>query len=151
MAQRFREHPDAVAENARLAELLTFDLTEDLGYRYPGSEDPTPTASWPSCAALASRRYPRGGDAAARLEEELRVIRHLRLSGFFLLHRDMLEGWRARWRSRCAVPSPPGGCCRPGARRGSSVSSIVCYLTGLSHIDPIQNEALPGGASSTRS
>ena len=30
-------------------------------------------------------------EAAARLDEELRVIRHLGLSGFFLLHRDMLE------------------------------------------------------------
>ena len=27
----------------------------------------------------------------------------------------------------------------PGRGRGSSVSSIVCYLTGLSHIDPIRN------------
>src|SRR5205085_9253919 len=28
----------------------------------------------------------------------------------------------------------------PGRGRGSSVSSIVCYLTGLSHIDPIAND-----------
>ncbi|MGH2937643.1 MAG: PHP domain-containing protein [Solirubrobacterales bacterium] len=41
MAARFAEHPDAVAETVRLAERLTFDLTEDLGYRYPGSEDET--------------------------------------------------------------------------------------------------------------
>src|SRR5271166_1360632 len=27
----------------------------------------------------------------------------------------------------------------PGRGRGSSVSSLVCYLTGLSHIDPIAN------------
>ena len=40
MAERFREHPDAVEESGRLAERLRFDLTEDLGYRYPGSEDP---------------------------------------------------------------------------------------------------------------
>ena len=32
----------------------------------------------------------------------------------------------------------------PGRGRGSSVSSIVCYLTGLSHIDPIANELLLG-------
>mgnify|MGYP002037154323 CR=1 FL=1 len=34
-------------------------------------------------------------------------------------------------------------CCarrRPAGRgRGSSVSSIVCYLTGLSHVDPVRN------------
>ena len=32
----------------------------------------------------------------------------------------------------------------PGRGRGSSVSSIVCYLTGLSHIDPIDNELFLG-------
>ena len=32
----------------------------------------------------------------------------------------------------------------PGRGRGSSVSSIVCYLTGLSHIDPVENELLLG-------
>src|SRR5207247_3372502 len=26
----------------------------------------------------------------------------------------------------------------PGRGRGSSVSSVVCYLTGLSHIDPVR-------------
>jgi error-prone DNA polymerase len=32
----------------------------------------------------------------------------------------------------------------PGRRRGSSVSSIVCYLTGLSHIDPVANDLFLG-------
>jgi error-prone DNA polymerase len=32
----------------------------------------------------------------------------------------------------------------PGRGRGSSVSSVVCYLTGLSHIDPIENELFLG-------
>jgi error-prone DNA polymerase len=32
----------------------------------------------------------------------------------------------------------------PGRGRGSSVSSIVCYLTGLSHIDPVTNELFLG-------
>ena len=32
----------------------------------------------------------------------------------------------------------------PGRGRGSSVSSIVCYLTGLSHVDPIANDLLIG-------
>src|SRR5947209_372847 len=39
MAARFSEHPDAVAETRRLADTLRFDLTSDLGYRYPGAED----------------------------------------------------------------------------------------------------------------
>src|SRR6202000_3397709 len=28
--------------------------------------------------------------------------------------------------------------------RGSSVSSLVCYLTGLSHIDPVENQLAVG-------
>ena len=28
----------------------------------------------------------------------------------------------------------------PGRGRGSSVGSIVCYLTGLSHVDPVEND-----------
>ena len=40
MAERFCEHPDAVEESGRLAERLRFDLTEDLGYRYPGLGGP---------------------------------------------------------------------------------------------------------------
>ena len=28
----------------------------------------------------------------------------------------------------------------PGRGRGSSVGSIVCYLTGLSHVDPVESD-----------
>ena len=147
MAERFAEHPDAVEESGRLAERLSFDLTADLGYRYPGSEDPTADDRLAElCRSRITERYGRRrtlAEAEGRLEEELRVIRHLRLSGFFLLHRDMLElarevaaEVRGTESTRRLLP--------PGRGRGSSVSSIVCYLTGLSHIDPIDNELLLG-------
>ena len=147
MAERFAEHPDAVEESGRLAERLAFDLTADLGYRYPGSEDPTADNRLAElCRSRIGERYGRRrtlAEAEGRLEEELRVIRHLRLSGFFLLHRDMLElarevaaEVRGTESTRRLLP--------PGRGRGSSVSSIVCYLTGLSHIDPIDNELLLG-------
>ena len=32
----------------------------------------------------------------------------------------------------------------PGRGRGSSVSSIVCYLTGLSHVDPLEADLCLG-------
>ena len=38
MVERF--DGDAVDESGRSGDRLRFDLTEDLGYRYPGSEDP---------------------------------------------------------------------------------------------------------------
>ena len=82
-------------------------------------------------------------EAERRLEEELRVIRHLGLSGFFILHRDLLELAR-----EVAVdvrgPESARRLLPPGRGRGSSVSSIVCYLTGLSHVDPVENELFLG-------
>ncbi|HZC14490.1 MAG TPA: DNA polymerase III subunit alpha, partial [Thermoleophilaceae bacterium] len=144
MAERFRNNRSAVEESGRLAERLTFDLTEDLGYRYPGSEDPNADRNLAEiCWDRFAERYGRRSDAAGRLEEELRVIRHLGLSGFFLLHRDMLELAR-EVALEVRGPESARRLLPPGRGRGSSVSSIVCYLTGLSHIDPIENELFLG-------
>jgi error-prone DNA polymerase len=148
MAARFPEHPEAVAESGRLAARLRFDLCADLGYRYPGSEDEQALGKLTElCWVRLGERYPTGGthtaEAQARLEQELRVIDSLGLAGFFLLHRDLLELARD-----VAVdvrgPSSVRALLPPGRGRGSSVSSIVCYLTGLSHIDPITNELFLG-------
>ncbi len=148
MAARFEDHPEAVAETARLAETLTFDLTQDLGYRYPGAEDEGAGRFLAeACHARFEERYPLGHrlreEAAARLDEELGLIAKLGLSGFFVLHRDMLElarevavEVRGTDTVRALLP--------PGRGRGSSVSSIVCYLTGLSHVDPVANRLFLG-------
>ncbi len=143
MAMRFAEHPDAVAETQRLAERLQFDLGNQLGYRYPREGEPGVDRELAEvCRGLLTERY--AGSSHRRkaeelLEGELRTIRTLGLSGFFLLHRDLLElarevavEVRGRGSARSILP--------PGRGRGSSVSSIVCYLTGLSHIDPVAND-----------
>jgi error-prone DNA polymerase len=146
MAARFAEHPDAVAEAARLAERLQFDLSSDLGYRYPGAEDEDAMRKLTElCDARLRQRYAIDARAEAqrRLREELRIIQALGLAGFFLLHHDLLELAR-----EVAVevrgPDTARALLPPGRGRGSSVSSIVCYLTGLSHVDPIANELLIG-------
>ena len=148
MAARFADHPEAVAEAVALADRLRFDLGADLGYRYPGSEDGEAQRKLAElCWAKMDDRYPAGhpchADAHARLEEELRVIASLGLPGFFLLHRDLLELAR-----EVAVevrgPDTARALLPPGRGRGSSVSSIVCYLTGLSHIDPVENDLFLG-------
>jgi error-prone DNA polymerase len=139
--ERFSDHPEAVAETVRLAERLRFDLGRDLGYRYPGSEDPEADRTLAElCRARLEHRYagnPNRAEAERRLEEELGVIRKLELSGFFLLHYDILELAR-----EVAVevrgPDSARMLLPPGRGRGSSVSSVVCYLTGLSHIDPVR-------------
>ena len=148
MAARFADHPAAVAETARLAEALRFDLTADLGYRYPYADDAQAACTLRgTCLAAFDERYPPGHRhreaAVIRLEEELRLIDGLGLSGFFTLHHEILELAR-----EIAVEVRGVGTARallpPGRGRGSSVSSIVCYLTGLSHIDPIENALFLG-------
>jgi error-prone DNA polymerase len=148
MAARFADHPEAVAETERLADTLTFDLLQDLGYRYPGAEDDGADRRLAeTCAARFDHRYPHASryraEAEQRLEAELKLIAQLGLSGFFNLHHELLELARE---VACEVrgPSAARQVLPPGRGRGSSVSSIVCYLTGLSHVDPVKNELLLG-------
>ena len=147
MAARFAEYPEAVAETERLAERLRFDLTEQLGYRYPGSEDPGADAELARvCNHHLGERYAGNArllEAQWRLEEELATIRKLDLSGFFLLHRDLLELAR-EVAAEVRGPESARGVLPPGRGRGSSVSSIVCYLTGLSHVDPVEADLFSG-------
>ncbi|HXL08361.1 MAG TPA: DNA polymerase III subunit alpha, partial [Gemmatimonadales bacterium] len=144
----FRDCPDAVANTALIAERCrAFDLTRDLGYTFPdfrGADlTPAPRALAELCRAKLEELYPAGSphrdDALRRLEQELTLIEHHRLSGFFLVYHDLFDLARevaadARRGSRRAHAN-----LLPGRGRGSSVSSIVCYLLGLSHIDPIAN------------
>jgi error-prone DNA polymerase len=147
MAARFAEYPAAVAESERLAGRLRFDLTEQLGYRYPGSEDAgADTELARVCNHHLGERYagsPRLLEAQWRLEEELAIIRKLDLSGFFLLHRDLLELAR-EVAAEVRGPESARSVLPPGRGRGSSVSSIVCYLTGLSHVDPVEADLFSG-------
>ncbi len=153
MAARFPEYPEAVAETVRLAETLEFDLTTDLSYSYPGAEDPLKLRELSQlCNARLHERFaqqPAAREVAvARLEQELRIIEKLNLAGFFVLHHEMLELARevaVEVRGRGAGGNDsPRAMLPPGRGRGSSVSSIVCYLTGLSHVDPIANELAIG-------
>ncbi len=148
MVERFDGIDRTAAERtAALAERLEFDLTQELGYRYPDFSDGTDPAirrlAGICDASFADRYSPCDsrlrGRARARLEEELRLIDALGLAGFFLLHHEVLELAR-----ECALEVRGRGSPRrflpPGRGRGSSVGSIVCYLTGLSHVDPVAND-----------
>ncbi len=139
MVARFPEYPEAVAETVAVADQLDFNLVGDLGYRYPGVEDQTAHGRLVElCQARLGDRYRDGAlaEAGDRLNEELRVIDGLGLAGFFLLHHDMLELAR-EVAIEVRGPDTVRSLLPPGRGRGSSVSSIVCYLTGLSHIDPL--------------
>jgi error-prone DNA polymerase len=143
IAELFPHDREAVERTGELADRLQFDLNEDLGYRYPDfSENGEPAIAQLETVcdrAFAERYSGRKGlkrRARARLDEELKLIDELGLAGFFLLHWEVLElarelavEVRGRDSPRSTLP--------PGRGRGSSVGSIVCYLTGLSHVDPV--------------
>src|SRR6184192_3006124 len=143
----FRDCPDAVANTLVLAERCReFDLTRDLGYRFPdfhGAERaPAPRALAELCRARLEERYPAG--SPHRGEAELRLVERHGLSGFFLVYHDLFDLARqvaadVRRGSRRAQ-----GGLLPGRGRGSSVSSVVCYLLGLSHIDPVATRLFIG-------
>jgi error-prone DNA polymerase len=139
MFERFPDDRAAVARTAELAQRLEFDLTEELGYRYPDFSDgsePAIVQLTRICDRAFAERYGTSADAQARLREELALIDRIGLAGFFLLHWEVLELARevaveVRGESIARQTLPPG------RGRGSSVGSIVCYLTGLSHVDPV--------------
>jgi error-prone DNA polymerase len=147
MLERFAYDRAAAERSGELAARLTFDLTEELGYRYPDFSDRDEPAIFQLaaiCRAAIDEHYSPcndqlQGEARARLEDELALIDELELAGFFLLHHEVLEIAR-----ECALevrgPGSPRRFLPPGRGRGSSVGSIVCYLTGLSHVDPVSND-----------
>jgi len=144
MLERFELDRAAAERTVVLAERLEFDLTAELGYRYPDfsdKADPAIDQLAAICHAALIERYDAmsQGRARDRLEGELALIEELGLAGFFLLHHEVLEIARECAREVRGADSPRSFL-PPGRGRGSSVGSIVCYLTGLSHVDPVSNE-----------
>jgi len=142
-AERFPMDREAVERTAELAARLEFDLTQELGYRYPDFSDrdePAIAELTRVCSRAFEARY--GGAnghkrrARSRLDEELALIDELGLAGFFLLHWEVLE-LAAEVATEVRGRESPRHSLPPGRGRGSSVGSLVCYLTGLSHVDPV--------------
>ena len=150
MAHRFARYPAAISNTVAIAERCTFDLTCDLPYRLP--DYPVPDGSDLNsflrgiCERAFARKYGpleplTRDDARNRLERELFLIEKHGLTGFFIVYWDILQmvneiAHKLHGRDK-NLPSDE----RPvGRGRGSSVSSIVCYLIGLSHIDPVKNK-----------
>ena len=79
MAELFAGRPEALANSLRIAERCSFDLTRDLGYRFP--DYPVPAGATPQshleelCRQAAVRRYGGLTDRVRnRLDEEFRLI-----------------------------------------------------------------------------
>jgi len=153
MRHRFRSRPEALTNSVLIAErCASFDLTEDLGYEFPDFEGSARGGALETlaqlCLAEIAKRYPDGSaqqrDAEERLHTELRLVDLHGLAGFFLVYRDIMDLAReVADELRAGAPRARSGL-PPGRGRGSSVSSIICYLIGLSHIDPVKNNLFLG-------
>ena len=146
-AQRFaRYHPEAAANSVRIARRCAFDLTEDLGYSLPAPETGNGRSLIEQLRFLCEERIDRKYSfsehtrAMDRLNEELHLVELNGLAGFFLVYHEVMQlattvaaEVRRSSHARSVAELPPG------RGRGSSVASIICYLIGLSHIDPIAN------------
>ena len=145
-ARRFAEyHHEAATNSVRIARRCTFDLTQDLGYSLPKP----PTHEGRSqieelrhvCMSRLDQKYSfaERERAIKRLENELGLIELNKLAGFFLVyHEVMLLAEEVAREVRQSSTARSVARLPPGRGRGSSVASIVCYLIGLSHIDPIR-------------
>jgi error-prone DNA polymerase len=145
MSEMFRDMPHTIANTERIAERCQFDLTRDLNYQFPDS--PVPEGETQQsylrkiCYHEAALRYPHfTTQVEQRLNEELGLVEKHGLAGFFLIHREILE--LAKQVADEVKGRPYHG--PPGRGRGSSVGSVICYLIGLSHIDPIANNLFLG-------
>ncbi len=93
-----------------------------------------------------SEFYLRPPEEAAALFADCPVtlIEHHRLSGFFLVYHDLFDLARAVAADVRRGSRRAHGNLLPGRGRGSSVSSVVCYLLGLSHVDPVATRLFIG-------
>ena len=142
---------DLVKNTVEIASRCQFDLTEDLGYSLPippipNNRDPH-TYLTKLCFEKLATKYGSSkhfAEARERLLEELRLINKHGLTGFFLIYVDIYE---LASEVASEIRSSRGVYAQKlpvGRGRGSSVASVVCYLIGLSHIDPVENKLFLG-------
>ena len=145
MAELFSDCPEALANTARVAERCTFNLSTDLGYALPEPDVPEGFNSPQRylkqlCLEAAIRRY---GSITpkleSRLDEEMQLIERHHLAGFLLLYREIvLIAQQVMQERGLTPPETPLEERAPGRGRGSSVSLLVGYLIGISHVDPLK-------------
>ena len=152
-AKRYaRYHPEAAANSVRIARRCSFDITDDLGYELPAPSLPDEQAPIEHLTEICQKRiqlrYEEPSErerAEKRLNQELRLIEQRELAGFFLIYHQVIELAEEVAREvRERHPAREQANLPVGRGRGSSVASLVCYLIGLSHIDPIANNLYLG-------
>ena len=133
MGRLFRDYPEAVTESRAVLERLAFSLDE-LQYQYP--DEPTGDAASPQEALErltregARFRYPDGVPAKVRahLDHELALIGQLDYAPYFLTVHDIVRYARQK------------GILAQG--RGSAANSAVCFVLGITEVDPERSDLL---------
>jgi error-prone DNA polymerase len=133
MARLFAQHPDAVARTQEIAERCRFSLDE-LRYQYPHemripgltAQQTLERLTWQG----AQQRY--GGALPAKvrhqLDHELSLIGALDYAAYFLTVETIVQFARSQ-----------GILCQG---RGSAANSAVCYVLGITAIDPVRSGLL---------
>ncbi|TKT73752.1 error-prone DNA polymerase [Afipia massiliensis] len=133
MARLFRDYPDAVAETMRFAERITFTLGE-LKYQYPDEPVPPGKTAQRHLADLTEagiRHYFPGGidqKLRATIGKELKLIEKLGYAHYFLTVHDIV----------CYARSQNILC----QGRGSAANSAVCYMLGITSVNPAETDVL---------
>ena len=144
MYELFKSYPDAISNTIKIAEKCDFVLSKNLNYQFP--DYPVPEGHSPQsyleelCYRAAERRYGNLTNRIKdRLHQEFDLIKRHNLVGFLLIYYDVIQLAREiminMGLSDSEIPLEERP---PGRGRGSSVSMLVGYLIGLSHIDPLE-------------
>jgi error-prone DNA polymerase len=133
MAKLFRKAPDAIAETIKFADRITFSL-DQLKYNYP--DEPIPKGktaqqhlhdiAWQGAASRYAGIVPDKVHAA--LEKELALIAKMEIAQYFLTVHDIVSFARGQ-----------NILCQG---RGSAANSAVCYVLGITAVDPMQIDLL---------
>ncbi len=133
MARLFKTHPAAIAETQNLLAQINFTLDE-LAYHYP--DEPVPKG-WSPQQWLEKLAYDaadaQGGGAApeelkSKIAAELTLIAKMDYAPYFLTVHDIVQFARSK-----------GILCQG---RGSAANSAVCYVLGITSVDPMQHDLL---------
>ena len=132
MQELFREHPEAVANTLRIAEMC--DLKLEFGKpKYPAFQNPPGMASEENLRKICDEGFRKRYGARAesdpslrqRLEYELSVLIKTGFIDYFLIVWDFIK-----WAKDRGIPVGPG--------RGSAAGSMVAYVMEITDIDPLQ-------------
>ncbi len=133
MARLFADWPQAIHATREVADACRFGL-EELAYHYPQETVPPGETAQSQLEKLtwdgAAQRYPEGVPQKVRdlLARELEVIRLKKIPQYFLTVHEIVLWARAR-----------NILCQG---RGSAANSAVCFVLGITSVDPAEQELL---------